>query len=225
MRILLIEDDEQIASFMRRGLREEFYTVDLAGDGAAGLEYARAAPYDAIILDVRLPVLDGFSVCAELRARGDQTPVLMVTARDAVDDRVAGLNAGADDYLIKPFAFKELLARVRALTRRPPVLQDATLRLDNLELDTRTHQAQRSGQPIALSAREYQLLEFMMRHPGQVLTRSQISDQVWGLDGDVRSNVVDVYIRFLRRKVDESFEPKLIHAVRGVGYKFGSPQN
>jgi DNA-binding response OmpR family regulator len=163
-----------------------------------------------------------FSACAELRTRGDRTPVLMLTARDTVDDRVNGLNAGADDYLVKPFAFKELLARMRALLRRPPQLQDTTLRLADLELDMLTHQAQRGGRLISLSAREYRLLEFLMRHPGQVLTRAQITDQVWGLDFDAHSNVVDVYIRFLRRKLDEPFGPKLIQTVRGLGYRLGA---
>lgn len=222
MRILLVEDEERIANFIRRGLLEEFYTVDVVCDGSLALEYVEAAPYDLIILDVRLPVLDGFSACAELRSRGDRTPVLMLTARDTVDDRVNGLNAGADDYLVKPFAFKELLARMRALLRRPPQLQDTMLRLADLELDMLTHQAQRGGQLIPLSAREYQLLEFLMRHPGQVLTRAQITDQVWGSDLDTHSNVVDVYIRFLRRKLDEPFEPKLIHTVRGLGYCLGA---
>ena len=224
MRILLVEDEERIANFIRRGLLEEFYTVDVVGDGSLALEYAEAAPYDLIILDVRLPVLDGFSACAELRARGDRTPVLMLTARDTVDDRVNGLNAGADDYLVKPFAFKELLARMRAVLRRPPRLQAAKLRLADLELDMLTHQAQRSGRLILLSAREYQLLELLLRHSGQVLTRAQITAQVWGSDFDTHSNVVDVYVRFLRRKLDEPFEPKLIETVRGVGYRLRAPE-
>jgi heavy metal response regulator len=223
MNILLVEDEERIAAFIRKGLQEEYYTVDVVRDGATALEYAAAAPYNVVILDVRLPVLDGFSVCAELRARGDQTPVLMLTARDTVDDRVHGLNIGADDYLVKPFAFKELLARVRALSRRPPMLQGTTLRLADLELNMLTHSVQRGGRVIELSALEYRLLEFLMTHAGQVLTRTQITDQVWGFDYDPRSNVVDVYIRFLRRKIDEPFEPKLIQTVRGSGYKL-SPQ-
>jgi len=225
MRILLVEDEERIAAFIHKGLKEELYTVDAVRDGGEALEFAAAAEYDVIILDVRLPVQDGFSVCRELRARGDKTPVLMLTARDTVDDRVHGLNVGADDYLVKPFAFRELLARLRALTRRPPVSQDTTLRLANLELDMLTHQVQRAGQVIELSAREYRLLEFLMRHPGQVLTRTQIAEQVWGFDFDAHSNVVNVYIRFLRRKVDEPFEPKLIQTVRGSGYKFGTRDN
>ena len=220
MNILLVEDEKRIAAFIRKGLQEEYCTVDVVPDGAMALEYAAAAQYSVIILDVRLPELDGFLVCAELRARGDQTPVLMLTARDTVEDRVHGLNVGADDYLVKPFAFKELLARVRALSRRPPVRQDSTLKLADLELNTLTHRVQRGGRPIELSALEYRLLEFLMTHAGQVLTRTQITDQVWGLNYDARSNVVDVYIRFLRQKIDEPFELKLIQTVRGSGYKF-----
>jgi heavy metal response regulator len=215
----LVEDEERIAAFITRGLKEERYTVDVARDGAEALEFALAAEYDLIILDVRLPVYDGFTVCRELRKRGNSTPILMLTARDTVDDRVRGLDAGADDYLVKPFAFKELLARLRALARRPPAVQDQTLRVENLALDTRSHEARRAEQLIELSAREYRLLEFLMRHPGQVLTRTQIAEQVWGYDFDANSNVVDVYIRYLRRKVDDAFEPKLIQTVRGVGYK------
>jgi len=219
MRILLVEDEERIAAFIHKGLREELYTVDVARDGAEALDIALASEDDLIVLDVRLPMRDGISVCRELRAQGNRTPILMLTARDTVDDRVRGLDAGADDYLVKPFAFQELLARLRALARRPPVVQDHTLRVENLTLDTRTHQTRRDAQPIDLSAREYRLLELLMRHPGQVLTRTQIAEHIWGYDFDANSNVVDVYIRYLRRKVDDPFEPKLIQTVRGVGYK------
>jgi len=219
MRILLVEDEERIAAFIRKGLKEELYTVDVARDGSEALDIAGAGEYDLIILDLRLPVRDGISVCRELRAQGNTTPILMLTARDTIDDRVRGLDAGADDYLVKPFAFQELLARLRALARRPPVVQDLTLRMANLTLDTRTHQARRDAQLIELSAREYCLLELLMRQPGQVLTRTQIAEQIWGYDFDANSNVVDVYIRYLRRKVDDPFEPKLIQTVRGVGYK------
>lgn len=219
MRILLVEDEERIATFIRKGLQEELYTVDVARDGTEALDIALATGYDLIILDVRLPGRDGIAVCRELRARGNTTPILMLTARDTVNDRVRGLDAGADDYLVKPFAFQELLARLRALARRPAALQDHILRLENLTLDTRTHQARRDAQPIDLSAREYRLLELLIRHPGQVLTRTQIAEHVWGYDFDASSNVVDVYIRYLRRKVDDPFELKLIQTVRGVGYK------
>ncbi len=219
MRVLLVEDEERIAGFIRKGLTEELYTVDVARDGGEALDFAASADYDLYILDVRLPVRDGFAVCRELRLRGDQTPVLMLTARDTVDDRVQGLDAGADDYLVKPFAFKELLARLRALARRPPHVTSSTLTIANLTLDTQRHEARRDTQLIELSAREYRLLEFLMRHRGQVLTRTQIAEQVWGLDFDAQSNVVDVYIRYLRRKIDDDFEPQVIQTVRGVGYK------
>ncbi len=219
MRILLVEDEARIAAFVRKGLQEERYVVDVAEDGDAALDFVAAAEYDLIILDVMLPRRDGFSVCQELRRRGRKTPVLMLTARDAVDDRVRGLDAGADDYLVKPFAFKELLARLRALTRRAPETQSLQLELGDLSLDTVTHAATRAGQAIDLSAREYRLLEYLLRHRGQPLTRTQIAEAVWGYDFDAQSNVVDVYIRYLRRKVDDPFESKLIQTVRGVGYK------
>lgn len=219
MRILLVEDEERIAGFLQRGLTEEMYVVDVARDGIEALDYAPAADYDLMILDIRLPGRDGYTVCRELRTRGFKTPVLMLTARDTVQDRVMGLDAGADDYLVKPFAFQELLARLRALARRPAQWQTPTLRIADLTLDTRTHETRRGPKRIDLSVREYRLLEFLMRHPGQVLTRTQIAEQVWGLDFDAQSNVVDVYIRYLRRKVDEGFAPQVIQTVRGVGYR------
>jgi heavy metal response regulator len=219
MRILLVEDEARVASFIRKGLEEELFVVDVARDGTEGLDIALAAEYDLIILDVRLPMRDGISVCRELRAHRNMTPILMLTARDTIDDRVRGLDAGADDYLVKPFAFQELLARLRALARRPAVVQDHILRVENLTLDTRTHKARRDARLIELSAREYRLLEFLMRHPGQVLTRTQIAEHIWGYDFDMNSNIVDVYIRYLRSKVDDPFEPNLIQTVRGVGYK------
>lgn len=219
MRILVVEDEERVASFIRKGLEEELYMVDVARDGTEALDIALAAEYDLIILDVRLPMRDGISVCRELRQHRNMTSILMLTARDTVEDRVRGLDAGADDYLIKPFAFQELLARLRALARRPAIMQDHILHVENLTLDTRTHKARRDAQPIELSAREYRLLELLMRHTGQVLTRTQIAEQIWGYGFDVNSNVVDVYIRYLRCKVDDPFESNLIQTVRGVGYK------
>lgn len=219
MRVLLVEDEARIASFIRKGLQEEQYVVDVAEDGDAALDFAASAEYDLIILDVMLPRRNGFQVCGEMRQCGMKTPVLMLTARDAVDDRVRGLDAGADDYLVKPFAFKELLARLRALARRPPETQPLQLAVADLYLDTVTHQTARAGQVIELTAREYRLLEFLLRHRGQPLTRLQIAEGVWGYDFDAQSNVVDVYIRYLRRKVDDPFETKLIQTVRGVGYK------
>ena len=219
MRVLVVEDEVRIASFIRKGLQEEQYVVDVTADGDAALDFVGAASYDLIILDVMLPRRDGFSVCKEIRRRGMKTPVLMLTARDAVDDRVRGLDAGADDYLVKPFAFKELLARLRALSRRPAETQSLQFEIGDLTLDTVTHQITRASQVIDLSAREYRLLEFLLRHRGQPLTRTQIAEGVWGYDFDAQSNVVDVYIRYLRRKVDDPFESKLIQTVRGVGYK------
>ncbi len=219
MRVLLVEDEARIAAFVRKGLQEERYVVDVAEDGDAALDFVEAASYDLIILDVMLPRRNGFAVCKEIRRRGMKTPVLMLTARDAVDDRVRGLDAGADDYLVKPFAFKELLARLRALARRPAETQSLQLAVGDLILDTATHQLTRANQVIELSAREYRLLEFLLRHRGQPLTRTQIAEGVWGYDFDAQSNVVDVYIRYLRRKVDDPFETKLIQTVRGVGYK------
>lgn len=223
MRVLLVEDEARIAAFIRKGLQEEQYVVDVTVDGDAALDFAAAAEYDLIILDVMLPRRDGFSVCKEIRRRGMKTPVLMLTARDAVDDRVRGLDVGADDYLVKPFAFKELLARLRALARRPAETQSLQYQIGDLTLDTVTHQITRARQVIDLSAREYRLLEFLLRHRGQPLTRAQIAEGVWGYDFDAQSNVVDVYIRYLRRKVDDAFETKLIQTVRGVGYKIEAP--
>lgn len=220
MRILLVEDERKISAYVKRGLEESGYAVDPVYTGKEVLDWAEAAHYDLIILDILLPELDGFSVCRELRRRGDRTPVLMLTARDDIDDRVAGLDAGADDYLVKPFALKELLARLRALTRRAgespksPVLQFA-----DLSLDTRTRQVRRGGKRIELAAKEFAVLECLMREPGRVLTRTQIAEHVWNYDTFNQSNVVDVYIRNLRRKIDDPFEQKLIHTLRGAGYR------
>lgn len=220
MRILLVEDERKISAYVKRGLEEAGYAVDSAYTGKEALDWAKATPYDLIILDILLPELDGLSVCRELRRRGDQTLVLMLTARDDIDDRVAGLDAGADDYLVKPFALKELLARLRALTRRSgeaprsPVLQFA-----DLTLDTRTRQVRRGGKRIELAAKEYAVLECLLREPERVLTRTQITEHVWNYDSFNQSNVVDVYIRNLRRKIDDPFEQKIIHTVRGAGYR------
>ncbi|HNP70012.1 MAG TPA: response regulator transcription factor [Kouleothrix sp.] len=222
MRILVVEDEPAIAAFITQGLSEVGYAVDAAGDGAEALYWVGIAEYDAIILDVMLPDTDGLAVCGTLRARGIATPVLMVTARDAIDDRVAGLDSGADDYLVKPFAFAELLARLRALLRREPVFRGTVLQLADLTLDTVGHTVQRDGKPLTLTSKEYSLLEFMMRHPNQTLTRTAIAEHVWNYDFDNVSNLIDVHIFGLRRKIDGAHPVKLLHTVRGVGYRLGT---
>ncbi|MBE2239115.1 MAG: response regulator transcription factor [Caldilineaceae bacterium] len=220
MRLLLVEDDHKIASYVKRGLEEEGYAVDVAYTGRDGLDWALASPYDLLILDVMLPGLDGFSVCRQVRQQGIHAPVLMLTARDAVDDRVDGLDAGADDYLVKPFAFRELLARLRALLRRAADAPKTTLlQVADLTLDTRTQRVQRAGRPIELTAKEFAVLEALMRDPGRVLSRTVIADHVWSYDAFNQSNVIDVYIRNLRRKIDDGATDKLIETVRGVGYR------
>ncbi len=219
MHILVAEDEPKIAAFIRQGLQEELYAVDIATDGEEALVWGTATTYDLIILDIALPRRDGFSVCQEWRRRGIRTPILMLTARDTVDDRVRGLDSGADDYLVKPFAFRELLARLRALARRPPAVQGSILQIADLRLDTARHQAERAGHPVDLTATEYRLLELLMRHPNQVLSRTMIAEHVWRFDFYSESNVVDVYIRNLRRKLDEGAAARLIQTVRGVGYR------
>ena len=221
MRILVVEDERRLALLLRRVLLEERHTVDVAGDGGQGLDLASRDTYDLVILDLMLPGRDGLEVCRELRAAGVKAPVLMLTARAAVEDRVAGLNAGADDYLVKPFAMEELLARVNALSRRRGRDLDASLelRVGDLTLDLVRHQARRGARAIELTAKEFALLEYLMRHPGQALTRTQITDHVWCYDLEALSNVVDIYIHYLRDKVDRGFPHPLIRTVRGVGYK------
>jgi heavy metal response regulator len=218
MRILVVEDEPGIANFIRQGLTEAGHAVDLAWDGREGLDYALAADYDVLVLDIMLPQMDGLALLSELRRRGNKTPTLMLTARDTVDDRVKGLDAGADDYLVKPFAFPELLARVRALLRRPPLQVGTVLRVGDLEMDTAKREVQRNGRFIELSPREYAVLEYLMRHPNQVLTRTQIGEHVWNFDFFNESNVVDVYVGYLRRKLDRDSDESLIHTIRGVGY-------
>jgi len=220
MRILLVEDEHKISAYVKRGLEESGYAVDAVYTGRDALDWVESAPYDLIVLDIMLPIMDGVTVCRELRQRGDRTPVLMLTARDTVDDRVNGLDAGADDYLVKPFAMKELLARLRALTRRVSDQPKSTmLSFADLSLDTRTHQVRRGGRLIPLAIKEFSVLECLLREPERALTRTQIAEHVWNYDTFNQSNVVDVYIRNLRRKVDDPFEKKLIHTVRGVGYR------
>jgi two-component system response regulator MprA len=216
-RILVIEDEERIRQFLKRGLTYENYVVDTAIDGKDGLEKARDTPPDLVLLDIMLPGMDGFEVCRRLRAASD-VPILMLTAKEAIEDRVAGLDAGADDYLVKPFSFDELLARVRALLRRAQPSQPQVFRYSDLELDTGTRQGRRGGETFDLTAKEYELLELFMRNPRQVLTRDVIFDRVWGYDFGGGSNIIEVYVRYLRQKTEGEDLPRLIHTVRGVGY-------
>ncbi|MCL5264029.1 MAG: response regulator transcription factor [Chloroflexi bacterium] len=224
MRILVVEDEHKLAAVLKRGLQEHGYAVDVAHDGEDGFSFAEIGEHDLIILDIMLPSLDGFEIARKLRARRMNTPILMLTARDAVDDRVRGLDSGADDYLIKPFAFRELVARVRALLRRDELVKDPVLRVADLEVDTISHEVRRSGQMISLTSKEYAVLEYLVRNPNRVLTRAQIAEHVWDYDFTAMSNVVDVYIRYLRRKLDDGFEPKLLHTIRGTGYQLKVPR-
>jgi two-component system copper resistance phosphate regulon response regulator CusR len=224
MRVLLVEDEKKVARFIRRGLEAEHYHVDVEHDGAAGLRQALAARYDLLVLDIMLPGRGGLDVVREVRARGKTVPILLLTARADVSDKVAGLDLGADDYLTKPFEFTELLARVRALLRRGAAAGPPTLRIDDLTLDPATRVVTRAGQRIDLSAREYALLEFFMRNPRRVLSRSLIAQHVWGVDFDTFTNVIDVYVNYLRRKIDANCEHKLLQTVRGVGYVLKEPE-
>ena len=219
MRILVVEDDRKVASFIRKGLEEEGHAVEVAGDGAAAVERATdGAPWDLVILDVMLPKGDGFGVLKTLRQEGLRMPVLMLTARDAVGDKVTGLDLGADDYLSKPFAFEEFLARVRALLRRGGGGPAPVLRLADLSLDPATREVKRGARRVELTAREHTLLEYFLRNAGRVLTRPMLAQHVWGLDFDPESNVVDVYVGYLRRRIEGEGERRLLHTVRGVGY-------
>lgn len=218
MRILVIEDDVSLQSIIVKRLSEEGYTVDGCLDGADGLDYAEAAAYDCIVLDYMLPKLSGLELLKSLRREGNQANVLMLTARDSIEDRVKGLDAGADDYLIKPFSFEELFARLRALLRRQSENKDNVLTLEDLTMNTADHSVMRGDQKIILTSKEYALLEYLLRNQGHVLTRSQIADHVWNFDFDYESNIVDVYIRYLRGKIDKDFETKLIQTIRGFGY-------
>jgi two-component system OmpR family response regulator len=219
MRVLVVEDEKKLGELLGRGLREEGYAADVADRGEEALWMARAVPYDAIVLDVMLPGADGFEICRRLRRDEVWTPVLMLTARDAVDDRVVGLDAGADDYLTKPFAFEELLARIRALTRRGQVERPAVLEVGDLRLDPAAHRAWRGERELDLSAKEFSMLELFMRRPGITLSRTQLLDGAWDIAFESRSNVVDVYVRYLREKIDRPFGRDSIETVRGVGYR------
>ena len=223
MRILVVEDERKVASFLRQGLEEEGHAVEVAGDGAAALEAVDAAGgFDLVVLDVMLPKRDGFDVLKTLRRQKVRTPVLMLTARDGVADKVAGLDGGADDYLTKPFAFEEFLARVRALLRRGASQPAPLLKLADLTLDPATREVTRGSRRIVLTAREHALLEYFLRNVGRVLTRPMIAQHVWGLDFDPESNIVDVYVGYLRRKIDGDGEPRLLHTLRGAGYRLAA---
>jgi DNA-binding response OmpR family regulator len=218
VRLLLVEDDAAIGRFLRQGLEEAGYEVDWERDGSRGLDCALLGLHDLLILDVRLPGMNGLEVLSSLRSQGIDAPVLVLTALDTVEDRVRGLDSGADDYLVKPFAFPELLARVRALLRRPRLDVEPTLRVGSLEMDVARREVRDGGQPVALSRREFALLEYMMRHADEVLTRTQISEQVWGLDFYNESNVLDVYVGYLRRKLGRGPGSMVIRTVRGTGF-------
>jgi two-component system, OmpR family, response regulator len=219
MRALVVEDELKMAALLRRGLTEEGYAADIAGTGDEALWMARAAPYDVIVLDVMLPGRDGFAVCRELREAGVWAPILMLTARDAVEDRVEGLDSGADDYLTKPFSFAELLARLRALARREAAERPPVLEVGSLRLDPATRQVWRGDVEVALSAKEFALLETFMRRPGHVLSRLDLLEHAWDYGYEKRSNVIDVYIRYLREKLDRPFGVRSIETVRGAGYR------
>jgi len=221
VRVLLVEDESRVAGFIARGLREQTYAVDIASDGEHALYQASVNEYDIVILDVLLPVKDGYEVCRELRAAGFRAPILMLTARDSVDDRVAGLDSGADDYLAKPFDFKELLARLRALLRRAVGLRPRVVHVGDLILDTGGHSVTRAGKDINLTAKEYALLEYMVLNQGRVVGREQIAQHVWDESFDPFSNIIDVYIKRLRDKLDTGYARRLIHTRRGEGYLLG----
>jgi DNA-binding response OmpR family regulator len=222
MYLLLVEDERRLAQVVRRVLEEEGHTVDTAHDGAEGLAMALEGSHDVIMLDILLPEMDGIEVCHSLRRNKVDTPVLLLTALDSVQDRVRGLDAGADDYLPKPFAFQELLARLRALGRRKVQAREPSeLQVEDLTLDMQRRRAQRAGRTIELSPKEFSLLEFLMRNPGRVVTRTQILDHLWGYDAAYESNLVDVYVAYLRRKIDRGQERSLIRTVRGIGYALG----
>jgi heavy metal response regulator len=218
MRVLIIEDEIKVAGFLKNGLKEEGYAVNEAFDGQSGYDLAIENEYDIIILDLMLPGLDGITVCKKLREQGRLTPILMLTARETVKDKVIGLDAGADDYMTKPFAFEELLARVRVMLRKKPLSQELTLEISDLVLDLITHKVRRGNEEIELTTKEYALLEFLMRNAGTIVTRTMIAEHVWDINFETFTNVIDVYINYLRNKIDRDHDEKLIHTVRGRGY-------
>ncbi len=218
MRILVVEDEKKIADFIKRGLKEEGYAVDSAGDGEEGLFLAKTNDYDLVLLDLMLPKIDGLIVCKRLKEAKIKTPVIMLTAKNTVKDKVLGLDSGADDYLTKPFAFEELLARIRAMLRKNDAQATTKLKVADLELDLLTHKVTRGSKEIELTTKEHSLLEYLMRNEGVIVTRTMISEHVWDIDFDTFTNVIDVYINYLRNKIDSGFKKKLIHTVRGRGY-------
>jgi DNA-binding response OmpR family regulator len=224
MRILVVEDEPRMAALIRQGLEEEAYAVDVVGNGLEVIEWVQSAEYDIVLLDIMLPGIDGIAVCRQLRAKGYTMPVLMLTARDTLPDKVKGLDSGADDYLVKPFAIEELTARLRALGRRDGPSKTTELRVADLVLDTTTKRAQRGGEVIELTAKEYALLETLMRHPNQVLSRDQITEHVWDMDFDAESKLIEVYIYALRKKIDSGHAHKLIQTVRGLGYRIAADE-
>ena len=218
MRILVAEDEKNLNRLIVSRLTEEHYSVDACFDGGEAMAYLESAEYDAVVLDIMMPVMDGLAVLKKMRAKGMSTPVLLLTARDSIEDRVAGLDAGANDYLIKPFAFEELLARIRPMTRKASGIQSSTFTAADLVMDTAAHTVSRGGRDITLSAKEFALLEYLLRNKGKVLSRTMIENNLWNFDYAGGTNAVDVYIRYLRKKIDDDFEQKLIHTVRGSGY-------
>lgn len=218
MRVLLVEDELSLQRVTEKRLKQEGYSVDVCSDGEEAEQFIQMGDYDCIVLDIMLPKKDGLTVVKEMRDRQDKTPVLLLTARDSVSDRVKGLDAGADDYLVKPFSYDEMLARVRAMLRRGGEVKSVLLKYGGLEMDTVSRRVSRDGKNIELTAKEYALLEYFLRNPEKVLTRSQIIEHIWNFDFDSDSNIVDVYVRYLRRKVDYDYDVKLIHTVRGAGY-------
>jgi len=223
MRVLVVEDEHRIANTIKKGLEQDRYVVDVAYNGKDGLDLASTEEYDLLILDLMLPEVDGLSICRQLRAQGNHTPILILTAKGQVEDKIVGLDAGADDYLTKPFAFDELLARIRALSRRPHQVTESVLSVDDLTLDPKEYVVKRLGKSITLSSKEFSLLEYLMRHPRRILSKQQIISHVWDYEADVLANTVEVYIRNLRTKIDVPFkkQPPLLYTVRGFGYKIG----
>ena len=218
MKILVIEDEKKVASFLKKGLEQEYYTVDVANDGRSGLNLALSEEYDLIILDIMLPVIDGITLLKEVRKEKDETPILMLTAKGNVEDKVEGLNSGADDYLPKPFAFEELLARVRALIRRKDKIKNTVLSIDDLTIDLQTHKVKRGENDISLTPKEYSILEYLLRNKNHVVSRMKLTEHVYEYQFDPDTNVIDVYINKIRNKIDKDSDRQLLHTIRGIGY-------